>query len=194
MENNSFSKIINVSEHADAGKYVIWVSVPGRDGYYGDGYGDNASDIINHIIDDYCGGDVSELRSKTQEQILDMLKDATINMAGSDDLACIKELTVGHLSYNYDFYKRIKVDTSADTGNYTILVLSPGRDSVYGISPYKYIDNILDLDGAGPEPGVIDVSNKTQHEIVSIVKDVTIDQGEVMTSYGRGISRYISQK
>ena len=77
---------------------------------------------------------------------------------------------------NYNFYKRIKVDTGADTGNYTILVLSPGRDSVYGNSPYKYIDNILDLDGAGPEPGVIDVSNKTQHEIVSIVKDVTIDQ------------------
>ena len=77
---------------------------------------------------------------------------------------------------NYNFYKRIKVDSGADTGNYTILVLSSGRDSVYGNSAFKYIDNILDLDGAGPEPGVIDVSNKTQHEIVSIVKDVTIYQ------------------
>jgi len=39
-ENYTFSKTINVSEYADIGEYVIWVSVPGRDGCYGDGYGD----------------------------------------------------------------------------------------------------------------------------------------------------------
>ncbi len=195
VENNSFSKIINVSGYAtvssmisgDGGggggrapppdsdyTYKIWVSVPGRDGYYGDGYGDNASDILNHIIDYYCTGDVSKLCSKTQDQISDMLKDATINMAGSDDLAGVMDLTVRHPTYN--FYKRIKVDSDADTGNYTILVLSPGRDGVYGDSYYSYIDSILDLDGAGPELGAIDVSNMTQEEIISIIEDVTINQ------------------
>jgi len=76
----------------------------------------------------------------------------------------------------YNFYKRIKVDSSADTGNYTIFVLSPGIDGVYGNSSYKYIDSILDLDGAGPELGAMDVSNKTKEEIVSVIKNVTINR------------------
>ena len=75
----------------------------------------------------------------------------------------------------YNFYKRIKVDSSADTGNYTILVLSPGIDGVYGDSSYKYIDSILDLDGAGPELGAMDVSNKTKGEIVRIIEDATVN-------------------
>ncbi|RJS80879.1 hypothetical protein CW713_07015 [Methanophagales archaeon] len=157
---------------------MIWISVPGRDDVYGtwsetNGV-DNASELIKHIIDEYCNGDISNLHSKTQDQILDMLKDATINMVGSDDLACIMELSVEYLSYS--FYKKIKVNSGADTGNYTILVLSPRIDGVYGDSSYKYIDSILDLDGAGPELGAIDVSNKTKEEIVSTIKDVTIDQ------------------
>ena len=174
VENNSFSKTIDVSEDADAGRYVIWVSVPGRDGCYGN-WNDvnNASELIKQIIDDYCGGDADGLRTKTQEQILAILRDATVNMAGSDDFAGVMELTVGHPGYN--FYKRIKVDSGADTGNYTILVLSPGIDGVYGNSSYKYIDSILDLDGAGPELGAMDVSNKTQKEIVRIIEDATVN-------------------
>jgi hypothetical protein len=105
---------------------------------------------------------------------LAILEDSTISRAGSDDLACIMELTISHPSYN--FYKKIKVDSGADIGNYTILVLTPGIDGVYDNSSYKYIDSILDLDGAGPELGVIDVSNKTKEEIVSIIRNVTIDQ------------------
>jgi len=176
VENNSFSKTIDVSEDADAGRYVIWVSVPGRDGCYGN-WNDvnNASELIKQIIDDYFGGDADGLRTKKQEQILAILEDATISKAGSDDLACIMELTVGHPSYN-SFYKKIKVDTGADEGNYTVLVLSPGIDGVYGDSSYKYIDSILDLDGAGPELGVIDMSNKTQEEIVAIIESATINQ------------------
>ena len=176
VENNSFSKTIDVSEDADAGRYVIWVSVPGRDGCYGN-WNDvnNASELIKQIIDDYFGGDADGLRTKKQEQILAILEDATISKAGSDDLACIMELTVGHPSYN-SFYKKIKVDTGADEGNYTVLVLSPGIDGVYGDSSYKYIDSILDLDGAGPELGAMDVSNKTKDEIVSVIKNVTINR------------------
>jgi hypothetical protein len=79
---------------------------------------------------------------------------------------------VPHDSDGGNFYKKIKVDRGADIGNYTILVLSPGMDGIYGDSYYSYIDSILDLDGAGPELGVIDVSNKTQEEIVAIIEDI----------------------
>ena len=78
---------------------------------------------------------------------------------------------------NYNFYKKIKVDTGADIGNYTILVLSPDRDEIYGNSGYSYIDSLLDLDGAGPELGAIDVSNKTQEEIVAIIEDIIYAAG-----------------
>jgi len=81
------------------GAYIIWVSVPGRDGEYGAwSTAENASELIKHIIDDYCSGNVSELRSKTREQILAILQDATIDRAGSDDVACVMELNVHNFS------------------------------------------------------------------------------------------------
>ena len=73
---------------------------------------------------------------------------------------------------SYNYYKKLKVDSDADNGNYTIIVLNPGRDNTYGDSEYRYIDCILDLDGDGPEPGVTDVSNKTQDEIATIISDI----------------------
>jgi hypothetical protein len=78
---------------------------------------------------------------------------------------------------NYNFYKKIKVDSEADTGNYTIMVLSPDRDRIYGNSSFSYIDSILDLDGAGPELGAIDVSNKTQEEIAAVIEDIIYAEG-----------------
>ncbi len=96
------------------------------------------------------------------------------NGTGTDGLYGVMIDTVPTLNYN--FYRKIKVDGEADTGNYTIIVLSSGRDGVYGLSSYEYIDSILDLDGAGPELGAIDVSDKTQEEIISIIEDVTINQ------------------
>ena len=75
-------------------------------------------------------------------------------------------------NYFNNYYKKLKVDSDADNGNYTIIVLNPGKDKAYGDSEYTYIDNILDLDGEGPEPGVIDVSNKTQEQIAAIISDI----------------------
>ncbi len=79
--------------------------------------------------------------------------------------------------FNNFFYKKLKVDSDADNGNYTIIVLNPGRDKAYGDSSYTYIDSILDLDGEGPEPGVTDVSNKTQEEIAAIISDIIYATG-----------------
>jgi hypothetical protein len=78
---------------------------------------------------------------------------------------------------SYNYYKKLKVDSDADNGNYTIIVLNPGKDNAYGDSEYRYIDNILDLDGDGPEPGVMNVSNKTQEQIAAIISDMIFATG-----------------
>ncbi len=80
-------------------------------------------------------------------------------------------------NYYYNYYKKLKVDSDADLGNYTIIVLNPGRDNAYGDSEYRYIDNILDLDGEGPEPGVIDVLKRTQKQIAAIISDIIYATG-----------------
>jgi hypothetical protein len=72
----------------------------------------------------------------------------------------------------YNYHKKIKVDSDVDKGNYTVIVLNPGKDKAYGDSEYTYIDSILDMDGEGPEPGVIDVSNRTQKQIAAIISDI----------------------
>jgi len=96
VENNSFSKTINVSECA-RGAYTIWVAISGRDGEYGTwSNATNASELIKHVIDDFCDSNVSKLRLKSQDQILAVLQDATINKTGSDDVACVMELNVRH--------------------------------------------------------------------------------------------------
>jgi hypothetical protein len=75
-------------------------------------------------------------------------------------------------NYFNNYYKKLKVDSDADNGNYAIIVLNPGRDNAYGDSEYTYIDSILDPDGDGPEPGVTDVSNMSQKQIAAIISDM----------------------
>jgi hypothetical protein len=80
-------------------------------------------------------------------------------------------------NYFNNYYKKLKVDSDADNGNHTIIVLNPGKDKAYGDSEYTYIDSILDLDGEGPEPGVIDVSNMSQKQIAAIISDMIYATG-----------------
>ena len=175
VSESEFEDEIFIPEDAEEGEYITFILSPGRDGAYaatgfGSGELEDALEAQGYEVpEDFVG--------KTQEQIIAMIKDATINVAGSDDLYVMLSFRVdGADEALNSFYKKIKVDSNADKGNYTILVLSPGIDGVYGESYYSYIDSILDLDGAGPEPGAIDVSKKTQEEIISIIKDATIDQ------------------
>jgi len=175
VSENEFEDEIFIPEAAEEGEYITFVLSPGRDCVYADtefgsGELEDALEAQGYEVpEDFVG--------KIQEQIIAMIKDATINVAGSDDLYVILSFRVdGADEALNSFYKKIKVDGNADTGNYTILMLSPGIDGVYGDSYYSYIDCILDLDGAGPELGAIDVSNNTQAEIVSIIKDATIEQ------------------
>jgi parallel beta-helix repeat protein len=121
----TFSKTMNVYEDAGAGVYLILVFVPGGDGYYGQYAGINTSDkLIKHIIDDYCGGNASNLRSKTQSQILAILKDATINTAGSDNLLQGLTISVQSGTWHYvpDNYSTIQDAINAANESDTIFV------------------------------------------------------------------------
>ncbi len=176
VSENEFEDEIFIPEEAEEGEYTTFVLSPGRDCVYaatefGGGELEDALEAQGYEVPERFVG-------KTPEQIIAMIKDATIEVAGSDDLYAMLTFRVTDRVTDAlnNFYKKIKVDTGADTGNYTILVLSPGIDCVYGDSYYSFIDSILDLDGAGPELGAIDVSNMTQEEIISIIEDATINQ------------------
>jgi hypothetical protein len=89
----SYLKDIYVDQDADTGKYMIIVVSPGRNGVY---------DEINspylfgsEFVAKY--GDVKSLGSKTQGQIVAILRDATIGAAGSDDLMWIGTIIVGEI-------------------------------------------------------------------------------------------------
>lgn len=78
---------IKVSVNADTGTYQIAVLNYGRDGVWGKSGNDNLLEVISN---DYS----TSLAVKTSDQILAILKDKTINVAGSDDLLGIATIKV----------------------------------------------------------------------------------------------------
>ena len=78
---------IKVSVNADTGTYQIAVLNYGRDKKWGTSGNDNLLEVISN-------GYSSSFATKTSEQILAILKDKTINVAGSDDLLCIATIKV----------------------------------------------------------------------------------------------------
>jgi hypothetical protein len=86
----SYLKDIYVDEDADTGKYMIFVVSPGPNGVYDEL---NSPDLFGSAFE--AGyGDIRNLGSKTQEQILAIIADATIDAAGSDDLMWVGTIEV----------------------------------------------------------------------------------------------------
>jgi PGF-CTERM protein len=81
----TYEKKIDVDDDADTGTYLVGVLSPGRDGIY-NGVGEPSATLIAGIVRDYCGGNAGLLASKTTEQFISILQDATKGAAGSDDL------------------------------------------------------------------------------------------------------------
>lgn len=73
---------IEVNDSANIGSYFIVALSPGRDSIYGDGI----YDLLYAINTTYLGGEITKLALKTQSQIMEILRDATVNTPGSDDL------------------------------------------------------------------------------------------------------------
>jgi len=78
---------IKVSVNADTGTYQIAVLNYGRDKKWGNSGNDNLLEVISN-------GYTTVLAAKTSDQILAILKDKTINVAGSDDLLGIATIKV----------------------------------------------------------------------------------------------------
>jgi hypothetical protein len=82
----TFSKKLDVRDTADTGTYLVAVLSPGIDGQYGDNQGATLESAIGCYV-----GDIS---TKTQEQVLSILKGLTTR-PGSDDLMRILRIKVG---------------------------------------------------------------------------------------------------
>ena len=95
VENHRFSKRIPIDKNADTGGYSVIVLTPGRNGIY-DGIG--TSDLEKGLNEKY--GDLAYnwrlLRERSQPEIISIIYDATIDAAGSDDLAQLLQVGIGY--------------------------------------------------------------------------------------------------
>jgi len=78
-----FLKMMYVDRDADSGTYAIMVTSSGANGTWD---GVNDWDLLYGIVNTYCGGNPEVLASMTQKELVEMVKNATINAPGSDDL------------------------------------------------------------------------------------------------------------
>ena len=86
----TFSKKIRVGPNVDTGSYLVAVLSPGRDDVYNGLTGNvGVSDFMTSLAAQY------NLASKTQEQLLAIIQDATVEAAGSDDLLWTDYIKVG---------------------------------------------------------------------------------------------------
>lgn len=107
-----FRDKIRVREDADTGTYLITVLNYGRDGVWG---ASGSDDFINVISYNYT----SQLSIKTQEQILAILKDITINAAGSDDLLCVNAIKVENPRVRLDYIENVTLGDNIVVSGYT---------------------------------------------------------------------------
>jgi uncharacterized repeat protein (TIGR01451 family) len=86
----SFLKKLYVDEDADTGKYMVVVVSPGPNGVYDEL---NSPDLFGSaFVAKY--GPIGNLVSQTQESILAMIEDATVDAVGSDDLLVVAYIRV----------------------------------------------------------------------------------------------------
>jgi len=131
---------IDVGVDADTGMYLIAVLNYGRDKKWGTSGNDNLLEVISN-------GYSTSLASKTTEQILAILKDKTINVAGSDDLLCIATIKVenGFVTLNkiedVHLGKNIEVTgiTNRKVGAYVIVTVEGLEDNAVKLKP-KFVE------------------------------------------------------
>jgi len=129
----TFSKKLDVDDDADTGKYIIVVLSPGCDGRYN---GLNDDELLGSGFETTYGA-ISTLRSKTQEQIMSILEDATIDEAGSDDL-----MWVGDIKVETPF---VRLDPIADVGIGEPLVITGTTNREKGYPIVITVEGPLEL-------------------------------------------------
>jgi len=111
LPEGDFKDEIRVDENADTGTYSIAVLSYGRDGVWGT----SGSNNLTGVLSSYPGS----LAVKTQEQILAILKDRTINAAGSDDLLSINTIKVENPKVRLDDIEDVMIGGSIVVSGYT---------------------------------------------------------------------------
>ena len=86
VTDDEYSEDITMTENLDTGIWKVLVLSPGRDGTYGD-LGVGAGDLDDGIDNiDGVANNYAEFAGKDQDQIVAMIMDHTVNVAGSDDI------------------------------------------------------------------------------------------------------------
>lgn len=112
FQEGDFKEKISVRTGADTGTYLIVVLSYGKEGVWGRSGSD---DLINVISYNYA----SQLSIKTQEQILAILKDRTIDAAGSDDLISINTIKVENPKVELDDIEDVLLGGNIVVSGYT---------------------------------------------------------------------------
>jgi hypothetical protein len=97
--NHGFLKMMYVDENADSGTYAIIVTTSGANGTYN---GVNYWDLLDGIINTYCDGNPEVLETMTQKELVELIKNATINASDSDDLLQGLHLSVAERAAIFD--------------------------------------------------------------------------------------------
>jgi hypothetical protein len=106
-----FEEEMKVHEDADTGTYLIAVLSYGRDGIWGTEGSSNLSEVLSNSS--------GSLAVKTQEQIIAIVKDRTINAAGSDDLLSITTITVENPEVRLDDIEEVLLGGTIVVSGYT---------------------------------------------------------------------------
>ena len=91
VSGEKFSEDVTMTEGVNTGTWIAMVFSPGRDGVYGDSWGEAGN--LNSAFPPHI------FAGKTQDQIVEILKDYTIDVAGSDDLLCLLTFRVDSLGF-----------------------------------------------------------------------------------------------
>ena len=96
-EDNTFDEDITIPDDADTGRYMCIVTSPGRDGKYGSsdcGEGDIKGALMYKYgytsMDDF----LRWVEGKDPDGVLSLVRGATVDESGSDDLMCVLNFTV----------------------------------------------------------------------------------------------------
>jgi len=119
----SYLKELYVDEDADTGKYAVVEVSPGRNGVY-----DEIND--DHLFGaefEAAYGPLEDIGSKTRDQILAIIQDATIDAAGSDDL-----MVVGYIKVETPMVSLNPI-TGVDAGEPLVVTGTSNREDGYTI-------------------------------------------------------------
>ena len=125
MYDRDFSEKIHINRDADIGSHAIILLSPGRDGVYGTGID----------ISDWINTNKEKFSSKGREQITNMIRGTTVDVAGSDDVMSTKyikveppKITLGKNEYEIASGEPLYIvgHTNLEYGDTVLVILQEG--------------------------------------------------------------------